>query len=519
MKNSQNPERLAGDDGATPDSSYDEILKSSILIGGSGMIATVIAVVRTKILAMLLGPSGFGLISVYQSIADLARSIAELGINNSGVRQIAQAVATRDELKIARTITVLRRISVILGSLGALMVLVLCAPISWLSFGSGGHAGAIALLSLAVFFRLISDAQIALIQGLRRIRELAKIGIIGAALGALVSIPIVYLLGEAGIVPSLVAVAILGCTTSWWFSRKVRIVSPSLTTRDVRDEATALLKLGFAFMTNGFFTMGAAFAARTIVVRVEGLDNAGFYQAAMTLGSLYCAYVYQGVFADFYPRLVGAANNNEHASNLVNQQTHLTMLMTAPGVVVTVAFAPIAIALFYSAEFNQAVDVLRWICLGAALRVVFQPLGFIVVAKGRQVTFFFTEFACAIANVTLTWVCVRAYGLEGAGIAFFLSYVVYGLIMYPVGRSLVGFKWSSSNRRTALVLSALVVASFGMSLTFPEHVVMALGTLATLISGVYAVRELLDNVSVNKLPSAARWLIARLPFLQRKTPK
>src|SRR5690349_17840353 len=82
---------------------YGEILKSSALIGGSSVLSLAIGLVRTKAMSLLLGPTGFGLMGVYGSIADLARSIAEMGINSSGVRQIAAAVGTGDEARIART--------------------------------------------------------------------------------------------------------------------------------------------------------------------------------------------------------------------------------------------------------------------------------------------------------------------------------------------------------------------------------------------------------------------------------
>ena len=103
---------------------YGQILKSSALIGGSSVVNIVIGIVRTKAMAVLLGPAGFGLMGVYGSIADLAQSIAGMGINSSGVRQIAEAVGTGETERIARTVAVLRRTSVFLGILGAILLVV-----------------------------------------------------------------------------------------------------------------------------------------------------------------------------------------------------------------------------------------------------------------------------------------------------------------------------------------------------------------------------------------------------------
>ena len=72
--------------------SYGEIFKASALIGFSTLFKLAIGIVRTKATAMWLGPTGFGLLGVYSSIADLAQILAGMGVDGSGVRQVAAAV-------------------------------------------------------------------------------------------------------------------------------------------------------------------------------------------------------------------------------------------------------------------------------------------------------------------------------------------------------------------------------------------------------------------------------------------
>src|ERR1700741_230585 len=95
--------------------SYGQILKSSALIGGSQVANIAMGIVRTKAMAMLLGPAGFGLFGLYGSIASLTQSVAGMGINSSGVRQIAEASGSGDQPRIRQTTAVLRRTSIVLG--------------------------------------------------------------------------------------------------------------------------------------------------------------------------------------------------------------------------------------------------------------------------------------------------------------------------------------------------------------------------------------------------------------------
>ena len=74
--------------------SYREILRASALIGGSTLVGVAVGILRVKALALLLlGTAGFGLYATYMAIVELARNVAQFGMNASGVREIAAAAA------------------------------------------------------------------------------------------------------------------------------------------------------------------------------------------------------------------------------------------------------------------------------------------------------------------------------------------------------------------------------------------------------------------------------------------
>jgi enterobacterial common antigen flippase len=489
--------------------SYGQILKSSALIGGASAINIAIGIVRTKAMAVLLGPAGFGLMGVYGSIIDLAQSIAGMGISSSGVRQIASATGSRDTNCIARTVVVLRRTSIVLGIVGAVLMAALSWQISDLTFGTHERAAAVALLSLALLFRLVSAGQGALLQGMRHISDLAKMNMLGAAFGAIASISFVYLWHEDGVVLALVAIAAMSVVTSWWYSRKVKIQSPIMTASEIKEETAALLKLGFAFMASGLLTMGAAYAVRMMVIRMVSLEAAGYYQAAWTLGGLYVGFILQAMGADFYPRLTAVAQDNDLCNRLVNEQTQIGLLLAGPGVIATLVFTPLVTTVFYSAQFEAAVEVLRWICIGVALRVITWPMGYIIVAKGEQMIFFWAELAWTVANVGLSWVCINSFGLTGAGIAFFGSYVFHWLLINSIVRRISGFRWAITNRKTRLLfLSMVTVVFFGLHL-LPPLVATVVGALAVILSGVYSIQVLLNLISLDQIPHPIKRLLVR----------
>jgi len=498
--------------------SYGQILKSSALIGGSSVINIGLSIVRTKVMAILLGPAGFGLFGLYGAILDLVRAIAGMGINTSGVRQIAESVGTGDNQRIARTVTTLRWVAFVLGALGGLLLVALCKPVSHLSFGDFQHAGSVALLGVAVFFSDVAAGQAAVVQGMRRIGDLARITIIGGFFGTISSIGIVYYFyqnGEAerGVVPSLVCVAAMGILTSWWYSRKIKVERVRMKLAEITSEVSALVKLGSVFMVVTVLGLAVAYLIRIIVLRQVGEDAAGFYQSAWALGGIYVGFILQAMGTDFYPRLTAVANDNKECNRLVNEQAEVGLLIAGPGILGTLTFAPFVIQIFYSAEFGPAVEVLRWICLGMILRVASWPMGFILGAKGIGRTIFWSESAAHASQLGFAWLGVYYFGLNGTGIAFFVGYLFYWAMIYLIVRSVSGFRWSAANKKIGLLFSSLIAVVFVGWYVLPRPVMMIGGVIITMAAGIYSLRILCTLVPLDRFPKPARRLLILLKLV------
>src|ERR1039458_5643454 len=176
-----------------PGSSYGQIFKSTPFTGGASVINILLGIVRTKVMAVLLGPSGVGLIGLYMTIIGLASTLSGMGIGSSGVRQIAEAAGSEDQERIARTIKTLRRTTLVLGAVGALLLAAFSLPLSMLTFKDHAHAVAIAVLGITVLFGAVSTGQSALIQGLRHIANLARLNILAALTGTAIAVPAISL--------------------------------------------------------------------------------------------------------------------------------------------------------------------------------------------------------------------------------------------------------------------------------------------------------------------------------------
>jgi antigen flippase len=471
-------------------SSYGQILKSTTLVGGSQVINIVLGIIRTKFLAVLLGPAGIGLMGLYSAVTGTVGAMAGMGIGSSGVRQIAEAAGTGDELKIARTTVTLRRAALVLGVLGMLLMMIFCVPLSRFTFGSTEYTWPIALLSVTLFLGAVSGGQVALVQGLRRIADLASLSVLGGLLGTVVSIPMIFLWGKEGIAPFLITVSAMTILTSWWYARKIPVVRITIGWRETLREAKELLSLGLVFMATGLMGSAVIYLVRVLVVRQLGMDSVGLYQAATTLSSLYIGVILGAMGMDFYPRLTAVAEDNKACNRMVNEQTEVGLLIAVPGILATLTFAPLIIQIFYSASFIPAYDVLRWHIFGIFLRVVSWPMGFVLLAKGKGRIFFWTELTANIVHVALVWAGMTFFGLKGTGMAFFALYVFYTAMILAVVHHLSSFHWSTTSLRLIGMTSVGVALAFLLPRFTSQNIALAFGGLLTLISAIYSLRAL-----------------------------
>ncbi len=435
---------------------YRSVLKSTSLIGGSSLISILIGMVRTKFVAILLGPTGIGLIGVYTAITGMVSNISSMGMNSSGVRKIAEAHGTGDQDRIARTVITLRRTVWLTGLLGMVTIILGSSFFSHSSFGNYDHALPIALLGITILLGNIAIGQSCILQGTRQISDLAKVSIIGALNGTAISIPCFYFWGLKGILPSLIMTSVATLATSWWFARRVAVMPVTMPWRESRADAAQLLHFGIPLMLAGLMTTLSAYFINIILVRQVGLDGVGIWQAAYSLSGVLVNFVLGAMGTDYYPRLTAMADDNMRVNEEVNAQTEIALLLAVPGLAATIIFAPLAIAIFYSGKFDAAVDILRWSVYGIFGRVISWPLGFVLLAKGKGKTFFFTETLSNLFYVFAIWFCTHLWGLPGTGIAFLLLYVIVTIMVYAVVFKISGTTWNRANVLHIVIFGALL---------------------------------------------------------------
>jgi O-antigen/teichoic acid export membrane protein len=478
--------------------SKKQILKSSSIVGGASFLTILIGLVKVKMLAVLLGPAGIGLMGILMAIMSTGSTFFGMGLGTSGVRELALNNKCIEKLELVRK--ALFSANLLLGFLALIFVFVFKSQLSQWFFQNGDYQYAILIIAVGVFFSLISGSQRALLQGLRKIPELAKVKVIGALVATIIGLLIIWKFGEPGVPFFVITLPVVTCFIAFYYSRQLpQLTTSSISFKQLKPQWQSMFSLGFMFMLSGLMGVGCQLIVRYIIKQELNIESVGYFQAAWAISMTYISFVLGAMAADYYPRLTQQIHNRDKVNRLVNEQTEVAIIFAAPVLLAMLAFAPLVISLLYSSEFSDSVNILRWQVFGDVLKVISWPLGFIILAKGNSKLFFCTELVWNGSYILFVYFGIDIFGVEITGYAFAASYLILLLVVYLLARITNGFQWTKQNMKLIISLTfvslGLLLASYFSMLT-----TMIVGFLLVIFSSIYTVKTIAElGIKNNKI--------------------
>ena len=460
-------------------------MKAMGLFGGVQVMGILCSIIRTKLVALWIGPVGIGLFGLFNNALEMISTGTNLGIRSSSVRDISQALAS-DRGLVARMVTVVRRWSLWLGLAGALLTLSLAPLLSQITFGDSAHIWGFVALSIAVLLQALTNGEYAILQGTARLKRLASVTLWGTIVGLAISIPMFYLLRERSILPSIIAYAAALAAFAWVF-RNRDYPSVKVNSRETFDMGKGFVRLGIYMTLGNFATILASYAFNAWLNVNAGTETVGYYQAGYTLINKYTGLILTALGMEYYPRLAKVAESRMRLRAFVSQEINVAIAVMAPVVALFILLREVVVWLLYTPEFNVILTFISWGMIGTVLRTLSWCLAFTILAKGDGKTYLWTEVASAVINLVLNIVFYRWWGLTGLGIAFLVSYLLYTIIIAAV--YFRGYRLSISRASIYNLLWTLAVASAVMIAM--ESGALAIAIVLTVISIAVAIRQII----------------------------
>jgi antigen flippase len=431
--------------------SFSRILRSSAFMGGAQVATLGAGFLRTKVIALVLGPAGVGLAGLFNTYSGSISAFAGWGLGTAGVRLIAGAT-TEEKTK---TQAAVRRMGWLLSLIGLTLSCLLFWPTTWLTFGANDYVLEMAIVALAVPCLIASGTWSALLQADGMVGSMAKVQIAGALLGTFLGLPLVYLYGTIGVALSILLAAAIPAALLW---RAAHVhCSPQVQESVERPYLDSLIKMGGALMVVGWASQLSTYLVRMAIIRIEGIDAAGLYQAAFAIAGSLPGFVFAAMGADFFPR-VASTSSEEDAMRATEKQIIIGVILASPLIAVILLFSREILALLFTKSFETAAVPMMWLTWGIFVRLLAWPLGFWMIAKIRPMVVMSVEACAAGLLAVLQAYLTHRAGLPGAGIGFLLAYMAYAIVLVILARKTTG-RWLSSRPLRFMLATAVALAS------------------------------------------------------------
>lgn len=438
---------------------YKSIFKATSLFGGVQVLSILFSIVKNKIVAIWLGTTGFGIISILNSSATLISSITNLGLQTSAVRDIAAAKECKSD--ITKTVTITNKLAIATSLIGCIVTILLSPFLSDWFFHNSDYTITFVLLSSVVLFTGLYNQCYAILQGLRKLSYLAISSILGAFLGLIVSIPLYYFLREFGIIWSLIISAFFTFFVEYFFVKKSVALFYNISFRRAIKEGFPTIKLGIFIALSNNIAYLVQFILKAFISNVANVSEVGLFQAGWSLNTMYAGMIFTAMSKDYYPRLCQSSNRNYELQSKMNEQAEIGLLLLSPMVIILITFIEPVLKLLYSSDFISVASMTVLLLFGTLIQVASWSLGYVFLAKSNGKLYFFNEVGTKLLMLP-TYILGYNYGrLEGLGIAFIVNQVIYILWVILVSYKYYSIVFSKTFiKLLSLILSIIIVFLF-----------------------------------------------------------
>lgn len=407
-----------------------KVIKAMSIFGSLQMLTMLCGIVRVKCVALWVGAVGIGYFTIFNTALTLVSTFTQLNLRTSSVRDIA---ASAHHAERSRMATVVRGLAWLLGLLGGLVMIATAPLFSLDTFSDYSYTLPFMSLCAGVIFMSGSMGEQAIMQGVGRLKSLARASLWGNVGGLAVCLPLVWIWGLDGIIPSILAYCVMGYLFCLPYKVRAGAHEP-LTMAERWSISKPMLRFGL------YMTAAAGFSELMAYILIAWINihgdtaQVGIFQSGYTIVNRYVAMVFTAMGMEYFPRLASVAGSTRRQQVFVSHEIRLLLMILVPLLLLFIPLVKWVVVALYSSEFEAAVPYILLALPGMVLRVMQWCQSYVIAARGDGKIFILTE---GLSDALMLALCLPAFlnwGIAGLGAAFTLATLGSTLLIAAVCR-------------------------------------------------------------------------------------
>ena len=467
-----------------------QILKTTTIFGGAQIIIVISGLVKSKIVALLIGPTGVGISALYNNIVAMLSGIIGLGIGLSAIREIAKEENLERKLE---TALLTKRLVLLLSIAGLLITFLSSRLLSEIQFGNSQYTYGFCIIALAIAFTIFTTGTDACLKGFRRTKQIAVASLYNSLGGVVISAFVYYYIGLSGIPYAITLCAFLSFIISWYFSRDITPGSRKKSNiKETITQGYPMILLGIMLVLSYLIDSIVA-NVLNIVIRIKGnISDVGLFQAGLSISSMSINMVFVAIANDYFPKLSKDCDNKIDMNATVNSQMFVATLLIAPILAFMIVFSSLLIKMFLSSDFFEIETFIHWILFGSFFMAMSWCLYYVPLAHGHSKRFMYVALSKVFMQVLIQIPLFLLGGLVGLAIGSAVTAITYAVVMYLYDFRVYGVRIKLENIYLQLLFSILLIVLIVLkveSFFIPQ-------LLTLLIITVFSLYLLLKNTNV-----------------------
>lgn len=395
------------------------LVKTSFFNGIATFVKIIVGIVSTKVVAVLLGPSGVALLGNFNNVFGMLSTVSSGGINSGVIKYVAEYKGTSKVKEIFRNSILL---TIITSGITSLFILFFKDYFSNLVFYNLSFSWVFILLAISLPFITFRTLFVSVINGYKDFFKIIVTNIIFSFITLGITILLVWKYSLIGAVLAVIISALITAFVifiiffiSKWYQELDLVPSFS------KDAFIKLTKFSLMAFVSMFFVSFIQLILRKYIIANISIDTAGHWQAVTNVTELFISMFTMTLSIYFLPRFSEIMDNLELKKEIKKAIFFISPFLIL-GLIVIYFLRNFVILSLFSEKFLPMEPLFLFQLIGSYFKVISWVLGYVVMAKAMTKMFVFTEVFFGISYFFLFIFLTNIFGIIGATYAFALNY-------------------------------------------------------------------------------------------------
>lgn len=395
-------------------------------------------ILTSKAIAVVIGAEGLALVGNLRNFVASAQTFATLGFYKGVVKYVNDF---KDDLvQLSKTLSTVYYTGFITTILVSFFCYFKAEAINELIFPTyNNYVYVIKIFAIVLPFYALNMFAFSIMNGFSKYKILIIINIIGQVLSLCVALLLIY---QKNLDGALISVAI--SESLIFLITLVGIINRKSLVPLISVEQVSLQHLKKLGSYTGMALFSAMIlplvilAIRSHIIDTIGYKDAGFWEAMLRISKYYLMMVSSLLGLYIIPRF-SEINDIATFKKEVFSIYKSVIPYFAVGLLLIYILRPFIVRVVFTEEFEPVEDLFLWQILGDFLKVLSMIIAYQFLAKKMFWHYVITEAFLVTILYTTSIYFIKIYGVKGAVIGHFVSYLMYyGVILLIFGSSLFG---------------------------------------------------------------------------------